>query len=237
MNKPAKDGASEHRACFNLYYFPEIPVDPSSTKTRRVSNNGTFRRTGVAKARDSLSPASPGAAHEDPSRQMYNDPEGQAYALGYREGVKAGISSERTKVQSEVDTLHNIVMQLEGITPQVYRACEREVVALTMAIAKKILKYEILRNQEVVKTMVEKAIQKADGYGSVTIRVSPRDYQLFRTDKYQVPGVVDDLRTVTFEEDKTLDSGDCVIETNLGDIDARIEKQLEAVEEVFRSQV
>ena len=237
MNKPAKDGDKRHRASLNLYYFPEIPVGPSSRKSRPACNNGTFRRTGVAKARDSFSPICDGAGDGHQSDQMYNDPEGQAYAMGYREGVKAGISSERTKVQSEVDNLRNIIMQLEGITPQVYRGCERGIVALATAIAKKILKCEVSRNNEVIKTVVEEAVKKADGSTSITIRVSPNDYQLFRTDEYQVPGLVDHLRTITFEEDKTLDSGDCVIETNLGDIDARIEKQLQAVEEAFKSQV
>ena len=32
-------------------------------------------------------------------------------------------------------------------------------------------------------------------------------------------------------------NGGCIIETNLGDIDARIEKQLQAVEEAFRSEI
>lgn len=237
MNKPAKDGDKRHRACLNLYYFPEIPVGPSSRKSRPACKNGTFRRTGVAKAQDSFSPICSGAGDGRQSEQLYNDPEGQAYAMGYREGVNAGISSERTKVQSEVDNLRNIIMQLEGIRPQVYRGCERGILALATAIAKKIIKYEASRNNELINRVVEEALKKADGSGTITIRVSPNDYQLFSTDEYQVPGVVDHLRTITFEEDKTLHSGDCVIETNMGDIDATLDKQLQAVEEAFKSQV
>ncbi|MDY6949912.1 MAG: FliH/SctL family protein [Thermodesulfobacteriota bacterium] len=199
--------------------------------------NGSFRRTGVTKPKESFRPVSHGAGADPSSTDVYNDPEGQAYAMGYREGVKAGMSSERKKVQLEVENLRNIIMHLEGIRPQAYRGCEREIVALAAAIAKKILKYEVSRNREVIKTVVEEAVKKADGSSSITVRVSPDDYQLFRSEEYRVPGLVDPLHTVAFEEDITLHSGDCVVETNLGDIDARIEKQLQSVEEAFKAQV
>lgn len=236
MNKPAKDRDSKHRASFNLYYFPEIPIDRPSKTNSRAGHNATFRRTGVARARDSFHPLCNSAGEGHPSEQNYNDPEGQAYAMGYRDGVKAGMSSERTKVQSEVNNLRNIIGQLEAIFPQVYRGYEREILALTMAISKKILKYEIGRNEGVIKSLVEEAVKRADGSGTITIRLNPKDYQLLMTDDYQVPGVVDDLRTIILEKDKALDRGDCIIETNLGDIDSRIDKQLQAVEEAFKSQ-
>ena len=45
----------------------------------------------------------------------------------------------------------------------------------------------------------------------------------------------EDLENV-IAEDTSIADGGCVIETDLGDIDARIEKQLQAVKEVLRSE-
>jgi flagellar assembly protein FliH len=42
------------------------------------------------------------------------------------------------------------------------------------------------------------------------------------------------VNNVTFEAEDSVQSGGCVIETDLGEIDARIEKQIQAVEESFR---
>jgi flagellar assembly protein FliH len=45
--------------------------------------------------------------------------------------------------------------------------------------------------------------------------------------------MIADVNNVTFEGEESIQSGGCIIETELGEIDARIEKQLEAVKESF----
>jgi flagellar assembly protein FliH len=45
--------------------------------------------------------------------------------------------------------------------------------------------------------------------------------------------MIADVNNVTFKGEKAIQSGGCMIETELGEIDARIEKQLEAIKESF----
>ncbi len=49
--------------------------------------------------------------------------------------------------------------------------------------------------------------------------------------------LVEGFEGVIFEGDESITNGGCFIETNFGDIDARIEKQLHAVEEAFKSEL
>ena len=45
------------------------------------------------------------------------------------------------------------------------------------------------------------------------------------------------MGNISFEADETILTGGCLIETNSGDIDARIDKQIEAVDEAFKSEL
>ncbi len=49
--------------------------------------------------------------------------------------------------------------------------------------------------------------------------------------------MIENIDHVTLEAAENIQSGGCIIETDLGEIDARIEKQLQAVEESFRTAV
>jgi len=49
--------------------------------------------------------------------------------------------------------------------------------------------------------------------------------------------ILDNIENITFEEDETISDGGCVIETDFGNIDARIERQFQVVEEAFKSEI
>ncbi len=65
--------------------------------------------------------------------------------------------------------------------------------------------------------------------------MNPSDLQFINETQYQLSELIADIDNVTLEAEDNIQSGGCVIETNLGEIDARIEKQLQAVEESFRT--
>ncbi len=64
--------------------------------------------------------------------------------------------------------------------------------------------------------------------------MNPADLKFINETKYQLSNLIADVNNVTIEAEENIQSGGCVIETDLGQIDARIEKQLQAVEESFR---
>ena len=67
--------------------------------------------------------------------------------------------------------------------------------------------------------------------------MSPSDLQFIKETRSQLSSMIENIDHVTFEAAENIQSGGCIIETDLGEIDARIEKQLQAVEESFRTVV
>ena len=78
---------------------------------------------------------------------------------------------------------------------------------------------------------------KMDSANAAKIRISPSDLQVLKNARTELSDLVDNIQGVTFEEDETILHGGCIIETTSGDIDARVEKQLEAVEEALKSEL
>ena len=67
-------------------------------------------------------------------------------------------------------------------------------------------------------------------------RMSPSDLRFIDTTKFELADLVHDMEYVSFERDEAIVGGGCIIETNLGDIDARIDKQFQVIEEAFKTE-
>ena len=81
--------------------------------------------------------------------------------------------------------------------------------------------------------IAKEALAKVDDPGKIIIKMNPSDLQFINETKYQLSNLTADVNNVTFEAEENIQSGGCIIETELGEIDARIEKQLQAVKESF----
>jgi flagellar biosynthesis/type III secretory pathway protein FliH len=72
--------------------------------------------------------------------------------------------------------------------------------------------------------------------GKIKIRLNPADLKFITETQDQISKSMHQMDNVTFEAEEGIAAGGCVIETGLGEIDARIEKQFQVVEDKFRSE-
>lgn len=109
---------------------------------------------------------------------------------------------------------------------------EQDMVKLAFHIAQRLIGHAIEVQPEVVRDMVGQALVMARGRSQIVVRVHPRDHQQLQAvrDEYarQLDGV-----SVYFEADPALERGGCIIETESGRIDARLEIQLEVLREAL----
>ena len=165
--------------------------------------------------------------------------EKDAFERGYAEGSKAGREEglkqgeETAAVQIEEMTRRytDALAQVAAFKETLRAEVEEEVVRLALAVAKKIVHREIQIDQTIIHTLVRVALERVSGKSAVIIRLSPPDYEYMskaHADMSQVEG-----REIGFEVDNTLTKGDCMIQTDAGDIDARIGEEFNEVESAF----
>ena len=63
----------------------------------------------------------------------------------------------------------------------------------------------------------------------ITVRLNPEDHAVIMAADGEFKDVVDRTKRLAFREDDTIEKGGCVVETEVGTIDAQIEVQLKAI--------
>ncbi len=240
FHRSMKNEQAEHKNLFELHYFPEIPITPPSKKMGRVEQDSSFQPVSFEGEGELFADLSEHSVMNwklsGNSKESIMELKGRAYAQGFTEGEKAGADSEKQNLKSALDTLSQVVQQLDGIRNEIYRYSEKEVVSLAMSIAKTIVRHEVTIDKNVILNVLKQALKKTVDYDKIKIRVNPSDLQFLKTQNHQFSHLIDNMGSTVFEEDEAILIGGCLIETNSGDIDARIDKQFEAVEEAFKSE-
>jgi flagellar assembly protein FliH len=104
------------------------------------------------------------------------------------------------------------------------KSFEKLIVDLSIKIAEKIIKREVTDRTTIEESILE-ASQKLIGAESILIKINPSDYKLI---KDSAKGLFDNenFSKVNFEQDEKISVGGCFIESEIGNVDARISTQL-----------
>jgi flagellar biosynthesis/type III secretory pathway protein FliH len=246
---PSNENRTTHRrqTGFRLHYFPDIPVDGQVGVRRCSPPEDNFQRSHYDSSDAACSESASGIDGPDhlykKRRLTADEREVQAYQKGFTdgkaeglvEGQNKGFEQGAQKIKPLLSSVEEALIQLNKIREETYEQIEKEVVELALAIAQKVICHEITTDRETVVCVAREALAKVDDPGKIKIKMSPADLQFINETKDQLSNLISDIDNVTLEAEDSIQSGGCVIETDLGEIDARIEKQLQAVEESFRS--
>jgi flagellar assembly protein FliH len=154
-----------------------------------------------------------------------------AYEKGLQQGEKNAIETAERKVEAAMKQYAGSIGEIQKLRSTLYAQVEREVVKLAVAVAKKIVHREIRVDREIVQTLVHVALSRVAEKSAITICLNPEDYGHLlerRTELAQSEG-----REISLLADKSIERGGCLIQTNCGDIDARIEEEFREVEHSF----
>jgi flagellar assembly protein FliH len=156
--------------------------------------------------------------------------EKEAYEKGFAEGRKAGSAADETIAEALLSQYSASLEQLNKLRRDIFANSEREVIRLALEIGRKVVKREISIDDEIILTLVKVALNRVAGQALVTIRVNPKDYEIIEKHHSALPGAGPLNETVKLVEDPLIGRGGCVIETEGGTVDARIEEQLSQIE-------
>jgi flagellar assembly protein FliH len=157
--------------------------------------------------------------------------ENQAYEKGYRDGHEQGFTQGKDEMQRLIDRLHMIITKAIDKRNEIIEESETQIINLVLLIAKKVIKVISENQKNVVINNVIQALRKLKSRGDVVIRVNLSDLDLTTEHIKDFMGMVENVKSITVLEDSSVDKGGCIIETDFGQIDARISSQLHEIEE------
>jgi len=161
--------------------------------------------------------------------------EHEAYKKGYDAGREEGYKEGQAEVMRLIDRLGTVVSTAVDIRDEIIRSSEKLMTEMILMIARKIIKDEIVERREVVINNIKEAIKRVKDRDRIDIRVNFADLDMTTAHKDELIKMMESLKKVNIYEDSRVERGGCIIETDVGAIDARISTQLDAIEEAIRN--
>jgi len=148
----------------------------------------------------------------------------------YKDGIALGKQEAAQKLKEALDTINQAMDQRKKII----KDSEAEILRIALKAAEQIIRSEVSLHRDVCLNIVSDAINRVSDREQIIIRVNREDAEYIKRYKDRLSGIVDGVKSLSILEDSQIEPGGCIIETNLGYVDARISTKLESLEEALK---
>jgi len=166
------------------------------------------------------------AAGQAAAESARREGEEQGRAAGHEEGFAGGMA----EVERLVERTRTVLERAQDKRAEILSDTEREIIDLVLLMTRKVVKVISESHREVVISNVVQALRKVKDRGNVIIRVNLADLKLATANTQNFIKMLEGVKSIQVAEDSSVDPGGCVIETDFGEIDARIASQLAELE-------
>ena len=149
-----------------------------------------------------------------------------AYNKGIEDGINKGRMLTLKELGAELKILKGLIEGVERLKDELYRKIEVDVIEMSLIIARKIIGDSAEENRNIVVNTAKEAIKRASDREVMRIRIAPVDYDVLNKKRSELIQCIDGIKSLIFEADESVEPGGCLIETNHGEIDARIDSQI-----------
>ncbi|HUI29750.1 MAG TPA: FliH/SctL family protein [Candidatus Acidoferrales bacterium] len=161
--------------------------------------------------------------------------------IAYEEGFEAGKTEATKLLQAEyekkvegiVGDFVAMVHEFSGEIEKYNREYDKAIVTLALAVARRLVAREIALDESAVLARSREAIRKIIGVERIKIHINPSDEEYIREHRNDLSSYADSVKEIAIESDNKVERGGCIIESELGNIDARISTQFDLIEEAF----
>lgn len=160
--------------------------------------------------------------------------EENAFKKGYEQGKRDGVQEGVKAVEPAMESVMEIIASLSASMPSVWDSIQSEMHKLTLGIAKKVIGQFAEQHADLVLELTKKCVKMVSEQTRLTIYVSPLDVELLRSFRGEILAVAEGVKEIEIRERMGMQRGGVMIETNVGQIDARIEEQYKAIEHALR---
>lgn len=152
--------------------------------------------------------------------KQLEDLEAEAYREGHARGYADGLNKGRAAAQAEIARLRDVLAHLQQPVAELDRETESALVALMLELARRLVQQELAADPAKLAAIVRDAVgHLAQPVRGLRVRLHPDDARVVTQHLMpQEPG--EEWRVVA---DPTLMPGDCIVETENGRVDARLD--------------
>ncbi len=165
------------------------------------------------------------------AEELYQRELEKMFSSGFEEGYKKAQEEIAHLYQAELETKSNefayIMQEMEKKVIEYGEAFDKIIIRLSEKIAEHIIKREI-SGKTIVEAVLKEALHKVTGTNNIIVKINSADYS-YLSGLGKFAELEQNFSKITFEQDGSVFQGGCIIETSIGNVDARINTQISEV--------
>lgn len=171
--------------------------------------------------------------------QVYEEAK-QIREMSRSEGYESGLKTAQQEIEADrllaLQQNQQILEEARQTKLEMMKASEPDMVRLAMAVAKKVIAGELNTNPNIIINALRQALGFLDQPGNVTVYVNPVDvariFKVMETEAFTDIGTND--VNINVYADNRISPGGCILESDAGSVDARVETRIENVEKAVQ---
>lgn len=155
----------------------------------------------------------------------------EAHSEGYNLGFEESFNKSQEHLDHLFSNIQSIADYLLERRQEILKESQGQLLAILLSSIRKII-YQLSETQEdlIIKTLNE-AFSRVSTQTDIVLRVNPLDFNLVEEWTPKIQDRFKNLTSIKVFEDSKVDRGGCLVETDFGEIDARIATQISRLEE------
>jgi flagellar assembly protein FliH len=167
---------------------------------------------------------------EEESRLALENEKKEALEAAREAGREEGYARGSEEVERLIRRTQTVLERAQDKRAEILAETEQEIIDLVLILTRKVVKAITENQRTVIIQNVVQALRKVKTRGNVIIRVNMADLNLTTGHVKNFIQMMEGVKGIQVQEDSSVDSGGCIIETDFGEIDARIASQLAELE-------
>jgi flagellar assembly protein FliH len=163
-------------------------------------------------------------------RKNLEDEKKAALEEGRLAGRNEGYAEGKVEVDRLIERTQIVLERAQDKRGEILTETEQEIINLVLLITRKAVKVIADNQREVIISNVVQALRKVRDRGNIIIRVNLADLKLTTDHTKEFVKMMEGVKSIQVAEDSSVGPGGCVIETDFGEVDARISSQLAELE-------
>jgi len=158
-------------------------------------------------------------------------PEAEALArieAAYQDGVRDGRREAETELSSVSEGLAKALISVGTVRQELFHEAEEDLLRLSVAIARSIILREIAQDPVILAGMVQGAVEAVAECDELVVRLNPDDHHVVAQSQ-EFAQLSSEKKRIVLKGDASVERGGCLVETVRGNVDARLESQLDEI--------
>ena len=152
----------------------------------------------------------------------------------YDRGFSEGTVWQKKQNLLTLKALAEVLREAEALKRKLYAEAEEQMLDLVLAVAEKVVYEEVSANRKTILTLLREAVKSVMDREGMKICLNPSDYAFIKEMKPDFFLDLDGAKNIAFEADAAIQPGGAVLETNAGEVDARLEQRIKEIKAALK---